>query len=258
VALSAVEAAAETAVRQVDVLVDLDIRAVAAEKEFKIALRCCSKQATDDFDLGSQRIQRDGCHCVRVRFTARQLGQRPTAGFLADGVLVTHSVLLHQPARRRGRLICDNSDGRSPAPTLEMSRRRCGRRLGGEERGSAVNLVLWIVQGLLVAVFGFSALVKGTQSKERTLSLGMTGVVDLPLLAMRFTAFFELLGIVGLVAPRVTGIAPMLTPLAAIGLGVIMVLAARIHLRLGEPRTAAGNLVLLALCLVVAVGRWPG
>jgi hypothetical protein len=37
-----------------------------------------------------------------------------------------------------------------------------------------------------------------------------------------------------------------------------MVLAARIHLGLGEPATAAGNMVLLAMCLFVAWGRWPG
>ena len=51
---------------------------------------------------------------------------------------------------------------------------------------------------------------------------------------------------------------PILTPLAAIGLAMIMVLAARIHLGLGEPATAAGNMVLLAMCLFVAWGRWPG
>jgi hypothetical protein len=109
-----------------------------------------------------------------------------------------------------------------------------------------------------VVVFGFSAAVKGTQSKERTLELGMTGVIDIPAPLMRFTALTEVLGIIGLVLPYATGVAPILTPLAAIGLGVIMILAARIHLGLGEPKTAAGNVLLLALCLFVAVGRWPG
>jgi hypothetical protein len=87
-----------------------------------------------------------------------------------------------------------------------------------------MNVVLWIIQGLLVLVFGFSALVKGTQSKARALALGMTGVANLPTSVMRFTAFCELLAIIGL----------------------------------GEPQTAAGNLILLALCVIVAVGRWPG
>jgi hypothetical protein len=120
-----------------------------------------------------------------------------------------------------------------------------------------VEIALWVGQILLVLVFGFSALVKGTQSTARAVELGMTGVINVPLPVMRFTAFCELLGIIGLVLPYATGVLPILTPLAAIGLGLIMLPAAQIHLGLGEPATAAGNMVLLALCLFVAWGRWP-
>jgi len=119
-----------------------------------------------------------------------------------------------------------------------------------------MNIALWIAQILLVLVFGYSALIKGTQSTERAVELGMTGVVNVRLPVMRFTAYCEVLGVIGLIVPYATGVLPILTPLAAIGLGVIMVLAARIHL--GEPATAVGNLVLLAMCLFVAWGRWPG
>jgi DoxX-like family len=121
-----------------------------------------------------------------------------------------------------------------------------------------MNIALWITQILLVVVFGYSALIKGTQSTERAVELGMTGVVNVPLPVMRFTASCEVLGVVGLIVPYVNGVLPILTPLAAMGLGVIMVLAARIHLGLGESATAAGNLVLLAMCLFVGWGRWPG
>jgi DoxX-like family len=121
-----------------------------------------------------------------------------------------------------------------------------------------MNIALWITQMLLVLVFGYSALIKGTQSTERAVELGMTGVVNVRLPVMRFIAYCELFGVIGLIVPYVTGVLPILTPLAALGLGVIMVLAARIHLGLGEPGTAAGNMVLLAMCLFVAWGRWPG
>ena len=40
-------------------------------------------------------------------------------------------------------------------------------------------------------------------------------------------------------------------------LGIIMIAAAVIHLRLHEPWTAGGNAILLALCAFVAIGRWP-
>ena len=121
-----------------------------------------------------------------------------------------------------------------------------------------MNIALWATQILLVVVFSYSALIKGTQSTERAVQLGMTGVVNVPLPVMRFTASCEVLGVLGLIVPYATGMLPILTPLAAIGLAMIMVLAARIHLGLGEPATAAGNTVLLAMCLFVAWGRWPG
>jgi hypothetical protein len=102
------------------------------------------------------------------------------------------------------------------------------------------------------------AAVKGTQSAERAVGLGMTGVGVLSLPVMRLITVAEVLGLVGLVLQYTTGVLPVLSPLAALGPGAIMVLAARIHLRLGEPGTAAGNMVLLALCLFLAWGRWPG
>jgi|RhiMetdeSRZDD1v2_1073273.scaffolds.fasta_scaffold2553121_1 DoxX-like family len=125
------------------------------------------------------------------------------------------------------------------------------------EVAQLANVGLWVAQGLLVAVFGFSAAVKGTQPKQRVLQLGMTGVVNIPIPLMRFTALCEVFGVIGLVLPYATGIAPILTPAAAIGLGMIMIAAAVIHLRLHEPWTAGGNVILLALCVLVAIGRWP-
>lgn len=101
-----------------------------------------------------------------------------------------------------------------------------------------MNIALWTTQVLLNVVFGFSAMVKSTQSIDRAVELGMTGVVDVPLRLMRFVAFCEVLGVIGIIAPHATGVLPILTPLAAIGLGLIMVPAARIHLGLGEPTTA--------------------
>ncbi len=120
-----------------------------------------------------------------------------------------------------------------------------------------VDVVAWAASILLAAVFTASAAVKGTQSVERAVELGMTGVVDLPLPLMRLVAALEIVGVVGLFVPYLTGVLPLLTPLAALGLGAIMVPASVVHLRLREPATAAGNWVLLALCLVVAWARWP-
>src|SRR4051794_15578662 len=99
-----------------------------------------------------------------------------------------------------------------------------------------MNALLWTLQALVAAVFVSSGTIKGTQSKPRLLASGQTGVRDYSIGFIRFIAGCEVLGAIGLIAPRATGILPVLTPLAAIGLGIIMIGAARAHARLHEPR----------------------
>ena len=66
----------------------------------------------------------------------------------------------------------------------------------------------------------------------------------------------EVLGALGLVLPALTGVAPVLTPIAAAGLAITMLLAAAVHLRRGEKSNVAVNLVLFALAAFVAVMRF--
>ena len=118
-----------------------------------------------------------------------------------------------------------------------------------------MNIALWICQGILAAVFTFSGLQKNVQTKERMIASGQTGVKEFSLPFIRFIATTELLGAAGVILPWATRIAPVLTPIAAAGLGIIMVGAARAHARLHEPRNVATNLTLLALCVIVVIGR---
>lgn len=60
----------------------------------------------------------------------------------------------------------------------------------------------------------------------------------------------------GLILPAVTGIAPVLVPLAALGIVLIMVGAAITHARRKENQMIVSNLVLLALAAVVVWGRF--
>ena len=64
-----------------------------------------------------------------------------------------------------------------------------------------------------------------------------------------------MLGAIGVVLPWALDIAPVLTPIAAAGLAVVMVGAALTHLRRGERQPIVANLILLALALTVAIGR---
>ena len=119
-----------------------------------------------------------------------------------------------------------------------------------------MNLILWILQGTLAVVFAGSGLAKSTMSRDRLLATGQTGIALFPMPVVRVTAVCELLAAAGLVLPWATGIAPVLTPLAAVGLCVVMVGAASSHARLREPLSVAANTVLFAMALAVAVGRF--
>jgi uncharacterized membrane protein YphA (DoxX/SURF4 family) len=119
-----------------------------------------------------------------------------------------------------------------------------------------MNVVLWVLQALLAAAFAGSGVMKITQSRKRLEQL-MPYTADFATGVIRFIGTMELLAAVGLILPAATGIAPVLTPLAATGLGIIMLLAIGVHARRHELKQSLPiNLVLLALAAVVAWGRF--
>ena len=119
-----------------------------------------------------------------------------------------------------------------------------------------MNTALWLAQGLLAITFLYSGVCKATRSEAWLVSHGQTGVAGLPVGVIRLVGIADVLGGLGVVLPWGLGVAPGLTPLAAAGLGVVMVLAAIAHVRLGETKTALTvNLPLLLVCGFVAWGR---
>jgi uncharacterized membrane protein len=118
-----------------------------------------------------------------------------------------------------------------------------------------MNVILWIVAGLLAAAFGMAGVMKATRPKEK-LQANLPWVEDFSQNTVRFIGVMEFLGALGLILPRATGIAPVLTPLAATGLALTMVLAAATHVRRREPSGVAVNAVLFALAALVAWGRF--
>jgi uncharacterized membrane protein len=118
-----------------------------------------------------------------------------------------------------------------------------------------VNVVLWILQGVLALAFATAGVLKSTQPKEK-LAPQMPWVEDFSPATVRFIGVVEFLGALGLVLPALTGIAPILTPLAATGIAVIMLLAAVVHARRKEPSGIATTVVILVLAAIVAWGRF--
>ncbi len=79
---------------------------------------------------------------------------------------------------------------------------------------------------------------------------------DFSLATVRLIGVSELLGGLGLILPAATGIAVLLTPIAAACLAFVMVLAAATHIRRKEPPGVAVNAVLFLLAAFVAWGRF--
>lgn len=118
-----------------------------------------------------------------------------------------------------------------------------------------MNGLLWAAQALLALLFLGSGIAKSLMSRERMKATGQTGAAAMPLGFVRFIAVCEILGAIGLVAPRALGIHPELTPLAAIGFAVLMAGAAVVHYRIHELKPIVVNAILFCLCIFVACGR---
>ena len=66
----------------------------------------------------------------------------------------------------------------------------------------------------------------------------------------------EILGALGVILPRLTRILPVLTPLAAAGLALIMAVAIFLHARRKEYSAIGVTGLLFLLAAFVAYGRW--
>lgn len=124
-------------------------------------------------------------------------------------------------------------------------------------KNKVMNTLLWSCQVVLALAFGYSGLCKSIYS-EATLvgKKGQTGVAGLPHSYIRIIGIAELLGMMGIIVPWLTGITPVLTPITAVCFAIIMVFAAPIHYRRKEPGNVATNFILLSLAIFTAYGRF--
>jgi uncharacterized membrane protein YphA (DoxX/SURF4 family) len=125
-----------------------------------------------------------------------------------------------------------------------------------------MNVLLWVCQVLTAVVFLYSGICKSTLDQQTLIAKGQTGVTGLHSGVLRFIGIVEILGAIGLVFPWWMRVAPVLTPIAAVGFALVMVLAAMTHIRLfirtgnkRELQNVLTNAVLLSLSLVIAWGR---
>jgi VIT1/CCC1 family predicted Fe2+/Mn2+ transporter len=97
---------------------------------------------------------------------------------------------------------------------------------------------------------------KLSQPKKKLADSGMGWTEDFSDGAVKGIGALEVLGAIGLILPAALDIVPLLVPIAATGLALLMLGAAATHGRRKEPQMIVANLVLFALAAFVAWGRF--
>ncbi|MGX2993007.1 DoxX family protein [Streptomyces sp. JNUCC 64] len=118
-----------------------------------------------------------------------------------------------------------------------------------------MNVFLWVLQILLALAVLAAGGFKLTQSREQ-LAVSMNWVNSFTPAQIKGIGVLEVLAAVGLVAPAAADIAPVWTPIAAVGVALLMIGAAITHLRARELPNVAVNAVLFAIAVVIAWGRF--
>jgi uncharacterized membrane protein YphA (DoxX/SURF4 family) len=115
-----------------------------------------------------------------------------------------------------------------------------------------LDLILWSVQ-VFLALFFLAA------GAPKVLGRGLerwTGFSELARPMVILIGVTEVLGAMALVLPMASDILPALTPLAAIGLAITVLMAAGFHLREDERVEALETTLWAGIAAVVAIGRW--
>jgi hypothetical protein len=120
-----------------------------------------------------------------------------------------------------------------------------------------VNIALWIVQGLLALAYLAAGSIKVARPREQLVASGrFDWMKDTSDAGVKAVGAVEVLGALGLILPELTGIAPILTPIAAVGLVIVQIGAIRVHLVRNERQPLPANVILLLLAAFVAIVRF--
>lgn len=118
-----------------------------------------------------------------------------------------------------------------------------------------MNILIWALQSLLATMFCFSGLMILLQPKEK-LAPKMPFVNDYTPAMVKLVAYAHILGALGLILPLLLNIMPVLTPLAACGLALVMLLAIKYNLGRHDMKSVAVDGVLTVLFILIAYYRF--
>ncbi|MFD4791666.1 DoxX family protein [Streptomyces sp. NPDC058459] len=115
-----------------------------------------------------------------------------------------------------------------------------------------MTIAYWTLAGLLALFYVYAGTLKAVRSPDQLRPM-MAWVDRTPLPALRALGVVEILGAVGLILPPLTGIAPALAVVAAIGFVILQTGAVAVHLTGGDRRIGLN----IGLIVVAALVIWP-
>ena len=114
-----------------------------------------------------------------------------------------------------------------------------------------MTIAHWILNGLLALAFVAAGAMKVARPKSALVASGLAWADDFADPTVKLIGAAEVVGGIGLILPLLTGVAPILTPIAATALTIVMIGAIAVHVRRKE--NATPSIVLAALSAVSAV-----
>jgi uncharacterized membrane protein YphA (DoxX/SURF4 family) len=119
-----------------------------------------------------------------------------------------------------------------------------------------MNVALWTIAVVLAVGFLASGVMKLVQPREKLAASGYGFVEDFSDTSVKAIGALEVLAAIGLTLPAALDIVPVLVPLAAVGVALLMIGAIVTHYRRHEPQGIVVTVALLVLAIVVAWGRF--
>ena len=123
-----------------------------------------------------------------------------------------------------------------------------------------MNILLWVLQGILAVMMLMPGFMKLSNSREALKEKGkgrMDWVEDVSARNIKVIGILEVLAGIGIILPLLLGILPWLTPLAALGVILTMIGALLLHIRRGDGMQAiVPNIMILLIAAFVLYGRF--
>ena len=113
-----------------------------------------------------------------------------------------------------------------------------------------MTTTIWILKWIIALLFTFTGSNKVVLSKTKLLDIGMKGLTDLDERQIKVVGFLEILGALGLILPDLLNTFPIISVVAALCLGLTMIVAGRIHYKL--KLSIIPNIAVFVICILIA------